>query len=65
MSCAAHHSCPCRQDLMIDLEESLRMMVRGVESYMKTLKPHEVHAFREHVHNLETARSAIHIASKF
>jgi hypothetical protein len=65
MNCVTHHCCPCREELLIDIEEALRLMTNGIESYFKTLKSHEVAKVRAHIHNLESAKSALRRATKF
>lgn len=64
MSCARHHRCPCTEDLMIEMEESLRMMVTGLESALKSLPPHVCQAIRKHVHNIESSKSVLRRANK-
>ncbi len=59
MGCVGPHSmgCRCRSEMFWDAYDVLKVVAKGLENYMKTLKPHEVKELRGFVPCINSMRS--------
>lgn len=59
MSCSQHHSCICRDDLMIEAIEALVSLVNGIDKYRASLAPHDRITLAHFIHAMPSAKSVI------
>lgn len=59
MSCQLHHSCVCREDLLIESVEALTHIVAGLEKYRETLGCLDKGKLKRTIEAIPSAKSVI------
>lgn len=59
MSCTMHHSCICREDMLIESVEALASIVAGIDKYEAGLAPQNKIKFRQFLYAIPSAKSIL------
>jgi hypothetical protein len=54
-----HHSCECREDLLLEAINTVSELSHGLEKYRKTLTLKQQVVFRAHTYGLKMAESVL------